>query len=152
MIYKPLMDLKNTQNILGIGCDMCYSPRIKDIYKKFDKKFLKRVYAPAEQIFFRTLPEEKKISFLSKRFAAKEALSKALQTGIGQYAYLTEISCLNDENHAPYIQLSHITHNTAKNIAQKNNFSDYHIYISLSDEELYSLAFIVLVGKNAEKK
>lgn len=132
--------------ILGIGSDICNLNRIRKIYEKFGDKFLTRIFSDDECSYFYTLPENKKISFLAKRFAAKEALSKALHTGIGQHAYFTEISCLRTQNHPPKITLLGKTHHTALRLAQKNNYATYKICVSLSDDTDYALAFIILIG------
>ena len=132
--------------ILGIGTDICTVKRIEKIYKKFSTKFLNRIFSSDECDYVASLSDTKKIPFLAKRFAVKEAISKSLYTGIGQYAYFTEISCLSHHNQPPTINLIGKTHQTALGLAQKNNYARYHIYVSLSDETDYVSAFTILIG------
>ncbi|MFT6072826.1 MAG: holo-[acyl-carrier protein] synthase [Dasania sp.] len=149
----PNLSLNFMQNIshdqsyiVGIGSDLCDVNRIRDLYHKFDDKFLQRIFSNAERTYFSTISAKQQVAFLAKRFAAKEAISKAFGTGIGKNAFFTDITCLNMLNKAPYIRLTGRAHQTALNLVQKNNFSKYHIYISLSDENQYALAFSILVG------
>jgi holo-[acyl-carrier protein] synthase len=133
-------------SILGIGSDICNITRIDAVYKKFNHKFLTRIFSSAECTHFETLPSAQKIPFLAKRFALKEAVSKSLHTGIGKHAYFTEISCLSHKNQPPTVNLLGKTHNTALLLAQKNKYARYKICASLSDDTDYALAFIILIG------
>jgi holo-[acyl-carrier protein] synthase len=132
--------------ILGIGTDICNIGRIEKIYDTFKDKFLTRIFSDDECYAFGKLSENKKIPFLAKRFAAKEAIAKALQTGIGQHAYFTEITCLGGGGQPPHVILIGKTHQTALRLAQINNYATYHIHISLSDDTDYALAFTILTG------
>jgi holo-[acyl-carrier protein] synthase len=83
----------------------------------------------------------KPAAFLAKRFAAKEAVVKALGTGFRSGGgRLTEIGVLHDAWGAPQIALTGMTEICAK---QKGV---YEIQLSLSDEREYALAFVVLIG------
>lgn len=141
-------NLATEMSILGVGSDICHIPRIETLYNKFQSKFLARIYTPEEHDFLKGLPKAKQIPFLAKRFAAKEAFSKALQTGIGQYAHFTEISCIHDDNKAPYINLSGNAYQSALLKARENGFQSFKTYISLSDEHEYAQAFVILAGHN----
>jgi holo-[acyl-carrier protein] synthase len=132
--------------ILGIGTDICNIHRIEKLYQRFKQNFLIRIFSPDECDAFACLPEIKQIPFLAKRFAAKEAIAKALHTGIGQYAYFTQISCLNQPHQPPMVTLSGQTHQTALMLAQKNNYAKYHIHVSLSDDTDYATAFVIITG------
>ncbi len=133
-------------SILGIGSDICNIHRIDALYKKFNHKFLTRIFSSEECIHFEELPNAKKIPFLAKRFALKEAVSKALHTGIGKHVYFTEISCISHKNQPPTVSLQGKTNETALLLAQKNKYARYKICASLSDDTDYALAFIILIG------
>ena len=60
--------------ILGIGTDLIHKEKIKNIYSRYEERFLKKILSTEEQETFYTLPEGKKINFLCSSFAAKEAL------------------------------------------------------------------------------
>ena len=140
--YIPVQEMA----ILGIGTDICNIERIEKIYDRFKSKFLNRIFSSAECSAFEKLSENKKIPFLAKRFATKEAIAKALQTGIGEHAYFTEISCLSVKSHPPKVTLIGETHETALKLAKINHYATYHIHISLSDDTNYALAFAILTG------
>lgn len=117
--------------IRGIGCDIVNIERIAKLYKKSPEQFLERIFTKNE---IANAPEniEQKISYLAKRFAAKEAFAKALGTGIGGEVSFNEIEILNDQNGMPYIT------------SLKNQHSDLKINLSLSDEKNLALAFITI--------
>jgi holo-[acyl-carrier protein] synthase len=136
----------NTASVLGIGTDICAIRRIEHIYHRFQDSFLKRIFSDAECQKFYTLPDVKKMPFLAKRFATKEAVAKALHTGIGQYVHFTDISCLSKQNKPPYIILTGITHETALRLAKLNHYGTYYMHISISDDTDYATAFTVFTG------
>lgn len=143
-------DIINKENsILGIGADICNVTRVKQIYDRFQNKFLTRIFSSQECLSFEQLIHRERINFLAKRFATKEAIAKALKTGIGHQAYFKEITCLKNNFHAPNVYLEGKTHQTALSLAHKNNYDTYEIHISLSDDTEYALAFTIITGKQS---
>lgn len=131
----------NQHHILGIGSDICDIRRIEKVYNRFENSFLKKTYSLSEIAYFDRLPNIKKIPFLAKRFAAKEAIVKALGTGFGASASMTDISVLScPETGKPLLEITGQAHITAKRIAQHNPFD---FFISLSDEHHIAQAFCV---------
>ena len=87
---------------------------------------------------------KKKINFsncLAKRFAAKEAFSKALGTGISKGINFNQIVILNEKNGKPFIKL---IENTKKNVEKKLKKKNYKISLSLTDEDEYAVAFVTI--------
>lgn len=123
--------------ILGIGCDIL---DIKRFQKACTDTFIKRVFTVAESDFANTLKGKRKINFLAKRFATKEAFSKACGTGIGSFMNWQDIEILNDENGAPTVNLSD---NLKKNIQKRFKCRKFQIHISLSDDA-EAMAFVIL--------
>jgi holo-[acyl-carrier protein] synthase len=124
-------------NILGIGTDIVSVDRIKKSLK--NKNFLSRVFSYKE-----ILKCKKKINSyncFSKRFAAKEAFSKALGTGISNGISFNEIIVLNKKSGKPYISLSG---QTKKIIKKKFKKKKIKISLSLSDETKYAVAFVTI--------
>ena len=80
-------------------------------------------------------------SCYSKRFAAKEAFSKALGTGISNGIRFNEILVLNEKNGKPYIK---IINNTKKIVEKTLKKKKYKISLSLSDEKNYAVAFVTI--------
>ena len=126
--------------IIGIGTDIVEIERIKRLMAGGNERFLKRILHEDERECFERIPESQSNSWLAKRFATKEACSKALGTGIGQYAQLTEIETLHDALGKPQLRL----HGTTLATAERLGAVDYSL--SLADERAYAVAFVVLTG------
>ena len=129
--------------ILGIGVDIINIIRIKKSIK--NKRFLSRLF---------TLPEinnskilKNKAKYFSKKFAAKESLSKAIGTGFRKDLNFKDVEILNDNLGKPYFKLSKKT----KNIILKNfKVKSFDLFLSISDEEDYSVAFTIIQTKNVQ--
>ena len=124
-------------NIFGIGTDIIEVDRIKKNLKK--KNFINRIFSKKE------IAKCKKISNSSncfaKRFAAKEAFSKALGTGISKGINFNEIIILNKKSGKPYISL---TGQTKKIFSSKVKNKKTKIALSVSDEKKYAVAFVTI--------
>jgi holo-[acyl-carrier protein] synthase len=143
MFGKISSDLR----ILGIGTDICACQRIADIYHSFGSRFVQRLcHATEIESFYSQPSQQSQLAYLAKRFAAKEAFAKALGTGIGSQAFLKEI--VSEKSHAgvPRLVLLGKTHETALLLAQEKGFTNYNVFLSLSDEKDYALAFVILAG------
>lgn len=88
--------------ISGIGVDIVELNRVKTLAAR-QGKFIQRILTRNEIDKYETLNEHRKVEFLAGRFAAKEAFSKALGTGIGEQLSFLHIEITNDENGKPYI-------------------------------------------------
>jgi holo-[acyl-carrier protein] synthase len=124
-------------SILGIGTDIVSVDRIKNSLK--NKKFLKRVFNTKEILKCKNI--KTKTNCFAKRFAAKEAFSKALGTGISKGINLNEIVVLNKKSGKPYINL---TGKTKKILSQKFKGKKSKISLSLSDEKRFAVAFVTI--------
>ena len=125
--------------IFGIGTDIINIKRIKKILDKKDTRFKKKIFSINEIIYC-----EKKndpYRFYAKRFAAKEALSKALGTGIRKGIDFKNIEILNDNFGKPTIKLRGTTANYLKKKIKSKN---YTIYLSLSDDEPWAQATVII--------
>ena len=123
--------------IFGIGTDIIQVDRIKKNLKK--KGFINRIFSKKE------IAKCKKISNSSncfaKRFAAKEAFSKALGTGISRGINFNEILILNKKSGKPYISL---IGQTKKIFSSKVKNKKTRIALSVSDEKKYAVAFVTI--------
>ena len=124
-------------NIYGIGTDIISVDRIKKSLK--NKNFLHRVYNHRE--ILKCKKNVNIINCYSKRFAAKEAFSKALGTGISNGISFNEIIILNKKSGKPYIILSG---HTKKLIEKKFKKKRIKISLSLADEKKYAVAFVTI--------
>ena len=123
--------------LFGIGTDIVKTSRIKKFIKK--KNFLPRIFNEKEII--KCKKTKNSFNCYAKRFAAKEAFSKALGTGISKGMNFNEIVILNEKNGKPYIKL---IENTKKIVEKKFKKKKYKISLSLTDEENYAVAFVTI--------
>ena len=123
--------------ILGIGVDVIQNKRLKSLLK--NDKFMKRTFTKKEIKFSKNI--NSKINFFSKRYAAKEALAKAIGTGFRYNLNLKDIEILNDKVGKPYYSKSI---KIDKIIKKKFGIKRYNLFLSISDEKDYSVAFTIL--------
>ena len=124
-------------NIIGIGVDIVSNERIKKSIK--NKQFISRIFSEKE--IRHSTKVNNKINYFSKRFAAKESLSKAIGTGFRNGLNFNDISIINDKYGKPYYELSN---KVKKIIITKFKVKKIQIYLSLADEKNYSIAFSVI--------
>jgi len=123
--------------ILGIGTDIVKNARFKFLIKK--KNFINRTFGKKEIKLSQKLSN--KSNFFSKRFAAKEAFAKSLGTGFRNNLNLKDIEILNDKMGKPfYIKSKKIDKLINKIFKTKK----YNLFLSISDEKDYSIAFTIL--------
>ena len=128
--------------IYGVGTDIVSINRIKDIISKNRDGFIKRVLTDHEQALFANKADSP--AFCAKRFAAKEAFSKALGTGIGKEVSFQDLTVRNNENGKPHFIPSEKLrlYLLAKGIK--------HAHLSISDESQNAIAFVVLEADKIE--
>lgn len=126
--------------IVGIGTDIVEIGRIERLLERQSQRFVERILHSNELTRFSQLTQQQQPAWLAKRFATKEAVSKALGTGIGQHAQLTEIETQHDANGKPQLVLHGRTLVTAKQLGVLQS------ELSLSDERAYAVAFVILTG------
>ena len=123
-------------SVYGIGSDIVDIERIRKNLKT--KNFKKKIFSNIEINIIEK--KNNKISNYAKRFAAKEAFSKALGTGISGGIFFKEISINNDNKGKPYISLLGKTKAIVQRIIKKR----YTIFLTISDEKKYALAMVVI--------
>jgi len=122
--------------IFGIGTDIVEVTRIEDSIQQFGDEFAKRILAESELASYQT--SQIKARFLAKRFAAKEAFSKALGTGLRAPATFQNIAVAHDDLGKPLLVLAP---------ALQDFLLTKHVinmHISISDEKNLAAAFVVL--------
>ena len=123
--------------ILGIGTDIVKNARFKSLIKK--KNFINRTFSKKEIKISQKLSD--KFNFFSKRFAAKEAFAKSLGTGFRNNLNLKDIEIINDKMGKPfYIKSKKIDKIISKIFKTKK----YNLFLSISDEKDYSIAFTII--------
>ena len=126
--------------ILGVGVDIVKNTRFKILIKK--KEFISRTFGKEEIKLSQKLTN--KSNFFSKRFAAKEAFAKSLGTGFRNNLNLKDIEILNDKKGKPfYIKSKKIDKIINKIFKTKK----YDLFLSISDEKDYSIAFTIIQNR-----
>ena len=125
--------------IFGIGTDIVNVERIKKILKKKGNNFKKRVFSKKEIFYCEN--KIKSYTYFAKRFAAKEALSKALGTGIRKGINFKEIVVHNIKSGKPSIKLFGITKKKTNQILKRKKYS---IFLSLSDDKPFAIATVII--------
>ena len=124
-------------SIYGIGTDIVSIKRIKLSLKK--RNFINRIFN--QQEIQKCKKAVSQHNCYAKRFAAKEAFSKALGTGISNGINFNEITVLNNKSGKPYINLKG---DTKKKIKKMFKQKKTKISLSLSDEKDYAVAFVTI--------
>ena len=124
-------------SIIGIGVDIVNNNRLKKLIN--NKKFIERMFSFAEQKS--SLKFKNKLNFFSKRFAAKEAFSKATGFGISKNLNFKDIEIKNNKKGKPSINLSKTT---ILYLNKKLKVSSFKTNLSLSDEKNYSIAYVII--------
>lgn len=122
--------------ILGIGTDIVTVERMAENLQKIGDRFARRLLTEFEYAEF-----EKKhngASYLAKRFAAKEAVVKAMGTGFAEGITWKHVCVCNDEKGAPFIELSGPAQDRALAMGVQR------VHLSLSDEKDHAVAFVIL--------
>jgi holo-[acyl-carrier protein] synthase len=119
---------------LVTGVDLIEIARIDEVVARHGKHYLERVFTSAELEYC-----GKRAESLAGRFAAKEAVAKALGTGIGDVSW-KEIEILGDEQNAPILTL----HGMAENRAKELGLTTWSV--SISHSQSHSVALVVAIG------
>ena len=123
--------------IIGNGVDIIQNSRIKKLIK--NPKFLSRIFSEDE------INESKKIknktNFFAKRFAAKEAFVKSIGIGFRKGINFNDIYVKKNKQGKPTISFNN---NVKKILKEKFKSKKFSVYVSLSDEKNYSIAYVIL--------
>jgi len=120
---------------LATGVDIIEIERFAGTIERQGERFKQRYYTERE-----LEQAEDKIASLAARFAAKEAVSKALGTGMGKVRPI-DMEVVRDENRAPHLYL----HGEALRVAEQLGLQTWSI--SLSHGDAYAVAFVVAIGE-----
>ncbi len=124
--------------MIAIGTDILQIDRIEEVVGRLGDRFVRRILTLQEQREYAVSKQANRL--LAKRFAAKEAIAKALGTGIGRGVSWQDIQIEHDANGAPIVQLF----GGAKRVALERGGT--RVELSLADEMDYVVAFAVLAS------
>jgi holo-[acyl-carrier protein] synthase len=133
--------------IVGIGSDLCNIERIQNSLDRWGDKFLARVFTEVEQKKAASRPHTC-AGTLAKRFAAKEAFSKAVGTGFKRGVYMKDIGVVNLPSGAPTLRLTGGAKARLDALAPEGHAIDIHL--TMTDDHPWAQAFVILSARKLE--
>lgn len=127
--------------ILGVGSDIIDIRRIEQTLARFGDRFIHRVYTETERARAERRPHERAATY-AKRFAAKEACSKALGTGLKQGVFWRDMGVVNLPSGQPTMRLTNGAARRLQQLTPEGLFA--HIHISLTDDYPLALGFVII--------
>ncbi|WP_199502752.1 holo-ACP synthase [Qipengyuania sp. YIM B01966] len=130
--------------IIGLGSDLCNIERIQASLDRFGARFEQRVFTAAEQAKAARRPLTRAGTY-AKRFAAKEAFSKAVGTGFKRGVFMKDIGVINAPSGAPTLALSG---GAAARLAEMVPAGhEAHIHLTLTDDHPFAQAFVIIEAR-----
>ena len=126
--------------IIGHGIDLIDIRRVEKTINKFGNRFINRIFTKGEII--RSDNRNKRIESYAKRFAAKEACSKALGTGFRSGVYWRDIEVVNEKTGKPVLKLTGGAYKRLKKLIPHN--STYNISLSITDDYPWAQANVII--------
>lgn len=135
--------------IVGLGSDLCNIERIQASLDRFGERFEQRVFTEVERAKAARRPFTK-AGTLAKRFAAKEAFSKAVGTGFKAGVFMKDIGVVNAKSGAPTLALSGGA--AARLAAITPPGHEAVIHLTLTDDHPWAQAFVVIEARRFEER
>ena len=133
--------------IVGIGSDLCNIERIQRSVDRWGDKFLARVFTETERAKAARRPFTM-AGTLAKRFAAKEAFSKAVGTGFKRGVYMKDIGVVNLPSGQPTLYVSGGAKVRLDALAPDGHAIDIHL--TMTDDHPWAQAFVILTARKLE--
>ncbi|MET3472602.1 holo-[acyl-carrier protein] synthase [Novosphingobium sp. 1529] len=127
--------------IIGLGSDLCNIERIQQSLERFGDRFVERVFTPVEQAKAARRPYTR-AGTLAKRFAAKEAYSKAVGTGFKAGVFMKDIGVVNAPSGAPTLALTGGAAARLAAITPPGHKAVVHL--TMTDDYPWAQAFVVI--------
>ena len=133
--------------ILGIGSDLCNIERIQNSLDRFGERFVARVFTDIERAKAerRTLT---RAGTYAKRFAAKEAFSKAVGTGFKRGVFMKDIGVVNQASGAPTLALTGGAKQRLDELTPEGHAAEIHL--TMTDDHPFAQAFVVITARRIE--
>ena len=132
--------------IVGIGSDLIDIRRVEKTLERFGERFIKRVFTPVE--IKRSERKAQRIASYAKRFAAKEACSKALGTGFRAGVFMKDMGVVNLPSGQPTMALTNGAAMRLAALIPKGH--EAKIHLTITDELPYAQAFVIIEAVPAD--
>ena len=127
--------------IVGIGSDLCSIERIQRSLDRFGERFERRVFTDAERARAAKRPHTR-VGTFAKRFAAKEAFSKAVGTGFRRGVFMRDIGVVNQASGEPTLILTGGAKERLDAMIPEGHAA--RIHLTMTDDHPFALAFVVI--------
>jgi holo-[acyl-carrier protein] synthase len=134
--------------ILGIGSDLCNIERIQASLDRFGDRFVQRVFTEVERAKAESRPFTRAGTY-AKRFAAKEAFSKAVGTGFKRGVFMRDIGVVNAKSGAPTLALTGGAKERLDAMAPVGHRAEVHL--TMTDDHPFAQAFVIIAAVPLEK-
>jgi holo-[acyl-carrier protein] synthase len=134
--------------IIGLGSDLCNIERIAKSIERFGARFENRIFTDVERAKAAKRPFTKAGTY-AKRFAAKEAFSKAVGTGFRHGVFMKDIGVVNTPSGAPTLSLTGGA--KARLDAMIPSGYEAHIHVTLTDDHPWAQAFVIIEALRSQK-
>ena len=130
--------------IVGLGSDLCNIERIQSSLDRFGERFVERVFTATERAKAEKRPFTRAGTY-AKRFAAKEAFSKAVGTGFNRGVFMKDIGVVNLPSGAPTLAVSGGAKAALDGLCPPGHAVDIHL--TLTDDHPWAQAFVILFAR-----
>ena len=131
--------------IVGIGSDLCNIERIQNSLDRFGERFEMRVFTQIERAKAQRRPFTIAGTY-AKRFAAKEAYSKAVGTGFRQGVFMKDIGVVNARSGAPTLELAGGAKKRLDALTPPGHRLEVHL--TMTDDHPWAQAFVILYARH----
>jgi len=132
--------------IIGIGSDLIDIRRVAKVIERHGDRFLDRIFTDAERAKAerRAKNEKMVVATYAKRFAAKEAYSKAVGTGFKRGVFMRDIGVVNAPSGAPTLHLTNGAKARLDALTPEGHFAEVHL--TMTDDHPWAQAFVVITA------
>ena len=135
--------------IIGIGSDLCNNERIQNSLDRFGERFIARVFTDIERAKAESRPFTRAGTY-AKRFAAKEAFSKAVGTGFKRGVYMRDIGVVNQASGAPTLALTGGAKQRVDDMTPEGHAVEIHL--TMTDDHPFAQAFVIITAIPKEQQ
>src|SRR5436190_21276020 len=126
--------------IIGLGSDLCNIERIANSLDRFGERFVNRVFTDVERAKAEKRPFSRAGTY-AKRFAAKEAFSKAIGTGFRRGVFMKDIGVINKASGAPTLSLTGGAKQRLDEMIPEGHAAEVHL--TMTDDHPFAQAFVI---------
>ena len=133
--------------IIGIGSDLCNIERIRNSLERFGERFTNRVFTDTERQKAEGRPLTRAGTY-AKRFAAKEAFSKAVGTGFKRGVFMKDIGVVNKASGQPTLVLTGGARRRLDDLTPEGHAAEVHL--TMTDDHPFAQAFVIITARPIE--